>query len=131
MRRKETEDRTRNCPGRLERIGERSEASAERHKGERRMDLRSQIALDVMSAYARREVRADQGRTPEMLPPVLFTSRNAPTRPVYLPKCSTRPKCSHPSPEITAGMVVERKPCVRGKMSENAMRRSKATACML
>ena len=32
---------------------------------------------------------------------------------------------------ITAGMVVERKPCVRGKMSENAMRRSKATACML
>ena len=31
---------------------------------------------------------------------------------------------------ITAGMVVERKPCVRGKMSENAMRRSKATACM-
>jgi hypothetical protein len=32
---------------------------------------------------------------------------------------------------ITAGMVVERKPCVRGKMSEKAMRRSKATACML
>jgi hypothetical protein len=32
---------------------------------------------------------------------------------------------------ITAGMVVEREPCVRGKMSENAMRRSKATACML
>ena len=31
----------------------------------------------------------------------------------------------------TAGMVVEREPCVRGKMSENAMRRSKATACML
>ena len=26
---------------------------------------------------------------------------------------------------ITAGMVVEREPCVRGKMSENAMRRSK------
>ena len=32
---------------------------------------------------------------------------------------------------ITAGMVVERKPCVRGKMSENAMWISKATACML
>ena len=32
---------------------------------------------------------------------------------------------------ITAGMVVERKPCVRGKKSENAMRRSKATACMV
>jgi hypothetical protein len=31
---------------------------------------------------------------------------------------------------ITAGVVVERKPCVRGKMSENAMRRSKATACV-
>ena len=28
-------------------------------------------------------------------------------------------------------MVVERKPCVRGKKSENAMRRSKATACMV
>ena len=32
---------------------------------------------------------------------------------------------------ITAGMVVERKPCVRGKMSENARRRSKATSCMV
>ena len=32
---------------------------------------------------------------------------------------------------ITAGMVVERKPCVRGKRSENAIRRSKATACMV
>ena len=31
---------------------------------------------------------------------------------------------------LQLGMVVERNPCVRGKMSDIAMRRPKATACM-